>query len=341
MNRRSIPVCSFCNKIWSDVRKLVAGPDGVQICNECVGVCNEIIADIDVRQPAIDPGPQLPDDVVVLRAMIREHVQDNQRLTAQISELQATIADAAKLQKATTRVEEARLRTLLFRAAEDALRRIKRMGPGIWKDFRQADIGRYLMPAFTSAIESLTKGLINAAKVPPTLDREIELIRVKRSEARRQLARELKSARSQLAKIKEELRVKTALLHQYYSAVLPETSYPPIPLPMVEATSTGQGLPEISGIYFIWASNLVVYVGQSTKICARVRAQSETRSGHENVHQGDWVSWLPCAISDLNWVESFYIGLCRPYRNFGGSRKEARVLSSPHPSSQLSIGAGQ
>jgi ATP-dependent Clp protease ATP-binding subunit ClpX len=36
--------CSFCNKSQNDVRKLIAGPT-VFICDECVRVCNDIIAD--------------------------------------------------------------------------------------------------------------------------------------------------------------------------------------------------------------------------------------------------------------------------------------------------------
>ncbi len=36
--------CSFCNKDQNDVRKLIAGPT-VYICDECVDVCNDIIAD--------------------------------------------------------------------------------------------------------------------------------------------------------------------------------------------------------------------------------------------------------------------------------------------------------
>lgn len=36
--------CSFCQKHQSDVRKLIAGPT-VFICDECVDVCNDIIAD--------------------------------------------------------------------------------------------------------------------------------------------------------------------------------------------------------------------------------------------------------------------------------------------------------
>lgn len=36
--------CSFCNKAQTDVQKLIAGPE-VFICDECIGVCNDIIAD--------------------------------------------------------------------------------------------------------------------------------------------------------------------------------------------------------------------------------------------------------------------------------------------------------
>ncbi len=35
--------CSFCNKTEDQVRKLIAGPNGVYICDECIGICSEII----------------------------------------------------------------------------------------------------------------------------------------------------------------------------------------------------------------------------------------------------------------------------------------------------------
>jgi hypothetical protein len=43
---RPLPVlrCSFCNKAQDNVRELIAGPS-VFICDECVQVCNDIIAD--------------------------------------------------------------------------------------------------------------------------------------------------------------------------------------------------------------------------------------------------------------------------------------------------------
>jgi ATP-dependent protease Clp ATPase subunit len=36
--------CSFCNKSQNEVQKLISGP-AVFICDECVEVCNDIVAD--------------------------------------------------------------------------------------------------------------------------------------------------------------------------------------------------------------------------------------------------------------------------------------------------------
>ncbi len=35
--------CSFCNKTQSQVRKLIAGPAGVYICDECIDICSDIL----------------------------------------------------------------------------------------------------------------------------------------------------------------------------------------------------------------------------------------------------------------------------------------------------------
>ena len=45
MARRSGPyTCSFCGKRRDEIRRLIAGPHGVYICDECVSLCNEILA---------------------------------------------------------------------------------------------------------------------------------------------------------------------------------------------------------------------------------------------------------------------------------------------------------
>jgi predicted SprT family Zn-dependent metalloprotease len=35
--------CSFCGKERAEVRRMIAGPNQVYICSECVALCNEII----------------------------------------------------------------------------------------------------------------------------------------------------------------------------------------------------------------------------------------------------------------------------------------------------------
>ncbi|HVH57295.1 MAG TPA: ClpX C4-type zinc finger protein, partial [Vicinamibacterales bacterium] len=57
--------CSFCNKDQNDVRKLIAGPT-VFICDECVEVCNDIIADdnkFEARGGARSSSLPVPQDI--------------------------------------------------------------------------------------------------------------------------------------------------------------------------------------------------------------------------------------------------------------------------------------
>ena len=51
--------CSFCTKSQGAVAKLVAGP-GVYICNECVGLCNLVIA--EEAAPMFGAWDERPDD---------------------------------------------------------------------------------------------------------------------------------------------------------------------------------------------------------------------------------------------------------------------------------------
>ncbi|MBT2525096.1 ATP-dependent Clp protease ATP-binding subunit ClpX [Streptomyces sp. ISL-99] len=40
-----LPKCTFCGKSHKQVGRLIAGPGGICICDECVGLCNELIAE--------------------------------------------------------------------------------------------------------------------------------------------------------------------------------------------------------------------------------------------------------------------------------------------------------
>ena len=41
--------CSFCGKSKDSVRKFISGPS-VYICNECITLCNEILAEDEERE---------------------------------------------------------------------------------------------------------------------------------------------------------------------------------------------------------------------------------------------------------------------------------------------------
>ena len=61
--------CSFCGKTQNQVRKLIAGPNGAFICDECVDICQEIIVEeLDDFGPApetdsIEINLQKPEDM--------------------------------------------------------------------------------------------------------------------------------------------------------------------------------------------------------------------------------------------------------------------------------------
>jgi len=61
--------CSFCNRRADQVRRLVTGPN-VHICDECVTMCNEILAD-DLRQK-----PVLAEESLPKPAEIKRHLDD-------------------------------------------------------------------------------------------------------------------------------------------------------------------------------------------------------------------------------------------------------------------------
>ncbi len=47
--------CSFCNKGQEEVRRLIAGPNQVYICDECVQLCREIIEEEEPTVPRVEP----------------------------------------------------------------------------------------------------------------------------------------------------------------------------------------------------------------------------------------------------------------------------------------------
>ena len=49
--------CSFCGKTGDQVRKMISGPSGTYICDECVELCAELIEE-EFEQDEIERGPE-------------------------------------------------------------------------------------------------------------------------------------------------------------------------------------------------------------------------------------------------------------------------------------------
>ena len=44
----------FCNKTQDQVKKMIAGPGGVYICDECVDICADIIEEEYEDEPEVE-----------------------------------------------------------------------------------------------------------------------------------------------------------------------------------------------------------------------------------------------------------------------------------------------
>ena len=61
-------VCSFCGKSQDEVRKLIAGPT-VYICDECIDLCNDIIAEECDHEEALASSSGIPKPVEIKRVL--------------------------------------------------------------------------------------------------------------------------------------------------------------------------------------------------------------------------------------------------------------------------------
>lgn len=128
----------------------------------------------------------------------------------------------------------------------------------------------------------------------------------------RETAREYqKKKRGECAALLRKIRKCTSELRQLTAQIgYLDVQYPPVPSPMIHVTQHGDGLPEASGVYFVWHNGVIAYVGQSVNLKGRARA------GHEYIQNIDMLSWLELPMAELDWAECYYIGTTRPPLNF-------------------------
>ena len=70
-------LCSFCGKSQDEVKKLIAGPS-VYICDECIQLCNEIIAEEYGQETEMDEEAALPKPVEI-KDMLDQYVIEQER----------------------------------------------------------------------------------------------------------------------------------------------------------------------------------------------------------------------------------------------------------------------
>ena len=67
--------CSFCFKSQFDVKRLISGPASVFICDECVDLCNGIIAGRPIKQAKISPEQPASEHLLKILQPIEDTIQ--------------------------------------------------------------------------------------------------------------------------------------------------------------------------------------------------------------------------------------------------------------------------
>ncbi len=97
--------CSFCGKSQKEVKKLIAGPT-VYICDECIALCNDIIAEEVDRDDSLAAGTPLPKPAEI-KTILDEYVigQDRAKRILSVAvhnhykRIDSKISDEVELQK--------------------------------------------------------------------------------------------------------------------------------------------------------------------------------------------------------------------------------------------------
>lgn len=93
-------------------------------------------------------------------------------------------------------------------------------------------------------------------------------------------------------------------------------NYNPVPTTVIPLEQLQDiDIPYGSGIYFAFSNNKVVYVGKSRNLASRIKP------GHKKLKKSDDIAWLKYPVRLLDFAESYYIGICKPERNFGDNKE--------------------
>ena len=209
--------------------------------------------------------------------------------------------------------EQRRLAQILAKAAREAA---ANTNPASFSHFW--DYKKHLEAALLKVVRKNCKLLIEAASTSDAkakAQQEAEALRRKLKEEGATMRKEMRAA---LADRLRASRDRLRAIRQHIAALVPAANaqclaheYVEVPRLMVDASRFGEGVPSCSGIYFVWRSDRIVYVGKSSRLMTRCTLI------HHAIEEGDRLSWVEYPASMLNFAQSFYIGALKPIRNFG------------------------
>lgn len=164
-------------------------------------------------------------------------------------------------------------------------------------------------------VQALIDGVNHAQRQLRMVNREldtVEVTRAKIAEQRKKWAARLITVRHKRWKLQEIIRSLGEQAAQV-PANIDRFDYPVIPSAAITPTTEAADIPEASGIYFLWRSARVEYVGKSVNLRNRLRL-----SKHHALKADHRISFLIMPRDQLSWAEHYYIGILRPKAN-GGS----------------------
>ncbi len=244
--------------------------------------------------------------------------------------------------------EAKRAEAIIKNAANNALNKLKR-DHQVLLSFHYLKAREYVEDVFDKSIINQCTKIIRASAVGPSVYRQMEQEKDRRMKARREMAGELKVARRKLHglnwKIKhadkvaekavgearrmlagrllsarrrlrliKELTERTSLefSFEYTPKYKDVNGWPIVPRPIIAPSATGEQLPYVSGIYFLWNNDCIEYVGQAKYLCNRLKLKS-----HHVLKESHMISFVVVNRKELTWAECYYIGICKPKLNFG------------------------
>lgn len=181
-------------------------------------------------------------------------------------------------------------------------------------DRNNGNVLDYLTYALKQEFGPLSKACKLAQEAKP---QRISRFERERKIKRAELSRQLRKARKRLLELNalvSELGCQVEGLQNTLTINLNAEhlmQLPSVPAPSIPCSKLGDGLPSVSGIYFVWRDGRLIYIGQSVNISNRCRF------GHHVASPGDLLSWVPVEVQDLTYAECFYIALARPSHNRG------------------------